>query len=210
MVQKLIRDRRIHSPDVIDAMRRTPRHVFVPSEYRSASYQDRPLDIGEGQTISAPHMVGIMVELLDLAPGHQVLEIGGGSGYHAAIAAQIVGDEGHVYSIERLEGLAAQAKENIAEAGLSGRVSLFVGDGSEGLAEHAPYDRIFVSCAAPYVPEPLIEQMKGDGILLVPVGNLQFQTLLLVRKRGGRVITEDHGGCVFVPLIGRYGFKGLY
>ena len=132
LVDYLIKCRRLRSPQVIDAMRNTPRHLFIPKTYRPAAYQDRPLDIGEGQTISAPHMVAIMVELLEAKEGMRVLEIGGGSGYHAAVVSHLVGVSGHVYSIEHIEPLAKQAESNLAAAGVSERVTVVVGDGSAG------------------------------------------------------------------------------
>jgi protein-L-isoaspartate(D-aspartate) O-methyltransferase len=205
-VESLVARGYISRPEVIAAMKAVRRHVFVPDRHRDDAYADHPLEIGEGQTISAPHMVGIMVDKLDLRKGHRVLEIGGGSGYHAAVTAAIVGPEGHVYSVERIESLAERARRNLEAAGYEKLVTVVAGDGSKGLPRHAPYDRIFVACAAPAVPPPLIEQLKEGGKMLVPVG-AGYQDLIMVEKKGTKVVQTSHGGCVFVPLLGEYGFQ---
>ena len=198
----------VTDPAVLEAMKAVRRHLFVPERNRSDAYDDRPLDIGEGQTISAPHMVGIMAERLDLRPGQKVLEIGGGSGYHAAVVARIVGPEGHVYSVERIAPLAERARRNLEVAGFSKTVTMVVGDGTLGLPEHAPYDRVFVAAASPGIPPPLFEQLREGGKMLVPVGDLYMgQELVMVERRNGRPVTTEHGGCVFVPLIGEHGFR---
>lgn len=207
LVDSLVRRDYISKPEVISAMLKVPRHLFVPKEIDSHAYQDYPQQIGCGQTISAPHMVGIMVEKLDLAPGQKVLEVGGGSGYHAAVVAQIVGPEGHVYSVEYIKELAERGEENIKKCGLGDIITIVHGDGSLGLPEHAPYDRIYVTCASPDVPVPLIEQLADKGILLVPSGGRHYQTLIYIQKKRNRIIQKDYGGCIFVPLRGEYGFK---
>ena len=138
LVENLQRCGHISRPEVVEAMKAVRRHLFVPERTREDAYADHPLEIGEGQTISAPHMVGIMIEQLDLCRGQKVLEVGGGSGYHAAVTAHIVGPSGHVYTVERLASLAERAKRNIEEAGYSAVVTVVVGDGSLGLLEHAP------------------------------------------------------------------------
>ncbi len=206
MVARLTREGVIWSPRVIEAMMAVPRHLFVPHHLKQSAYYDTPLSIGSGQTISAPHMVGMMLEYIDLAEGHTILEIGGGSGYHAALAGYITGPEGHVYSIERVESLARRARKNLEEAGLTDRVDILVGDGSQGLAEHEPFDRIFITCAAPEIPPPLTEQLRDGGKLLIPYGSRFYQDLVLVEKRGEDLLQKNLGGCVFVPLIGKYGF----
>jgi protein-L-isoaspartate(D-aspartate) O-methyltransferase len=205
LVDSLIRRGHLKSDAAIQAMRSTPREFFVPEDMRSASYVDRPLEIGEGQTISAPHMVAIMAEALDLKPGHKVLEIGAGSGYHAAVVANMIGPEGHVYTVERIHNLAQTATFNIRAAGMNERVSVIEGDGSKGLPEHAPYDRIFVAAASPNIPRPLEKQLKEGGKILVPVGKFH-QDLLLGILNNGRLDIQDLGGCIFVPLLGEYGF----
>ncbi|HEV8358947.1 MAG TPA: protein-L-isoaspartate(D-aspartate) O-methyltransferase [Candidatus Thermoplasmatota archaeon] len=206
MVQGLLQQGTIRSPRVADAMRRVPRHLFLPAD-EARAYDDRPLAIGEGQTISAPHMVGIMAEALQAQPGMAVLEVGAGSGYHAAIVAELVAPGGKVWSVERFADLAAQARANLQHAGFGeDRVEIVVGDGSVGLQEHAPYDRAYVTCAAPSVPPPILEQLRAGGRALVPVGDRWGQELMLVEKEDDRTFTRGLGGCVFVPLVGKYGF----
>ena len=190
---------------VVEAVARTPRELFVPEDIKHLAYDDCPLPIGEGQTISAPHMVGIMCDVLDLHSGMKVLDVGTGSGYHAAVMAKMVGPEGHIYSIERVARLAEFARHNLMTAEIT-NVTVVVGDGSAGLPEHAPYDRINVAGTAPDVPEPLKEQLRPGGRLVIPVGTC-YQDLLLITKTEEGFKTEHHGGVVFVPLIGRYGFK---
>ena len=155
-------------------------------------------------------MVAIMNEALDLRPGLKVLEVGAGSGYHAATIAEIVGLEGHVYTVERVEELARFARQNLEHAGYSDRVTLVQGDGSLGYAERAPYDRILVTAAAPDVPPRLVEQLDKGGILVVPVGGRFFpQDLVRIRKKpDGRIERSTLGGVAFVPLLGEHGFKG--
>ena len=206
MTESLVRRGYIHSPRVIRAMRRVPRHLFVPESMTGSAYLDTPLGIGEGQTISAPHMVGIMLEALDIEPGQKVLEVGGGSGYHAALVGDMVRPNGHVYSIERIESLADRARRSLEAAGYADIVTIIVADGSKGWPPQAPYDRIFVSCGAPKVPEPLVDQLVDGGILLIPVGGRYTQRLTRIEKRGGKTKRKDFGGCLFVPLVGEYGF----
>jgi protein-L-isoaspartate(D-aspartate) O-methyltransferase len=160
-------------------------------------------------------MVSIMDEALELEVGHKVLEVGAGSGWHAATIAEIVAPSnapkeewGHVYTIERIAELAAFANQNIAKTEYGGRVTVIHQDGTLGYPEEAPYDRILVAAAGPEVPKPLVEQLKNGGILLVPVGRAQFyQTLVRVRKKDGRTVEENLGGVAFVPLIGKHGFE---
>lgn len=193
-------------PSVMEAMRKVPREEFVPEQLKREAYADTPLPIGEGQTISAPHMVAIMVEALDLHPGQTVLEVGAGSGYHASVAAQLVAPDGHIYTVERVKSLAERAQANIARAGYSHLITVMQGDGSLGLEEHAPYDRIFVACGAPRIPKPLADQLADGGKMLVPVGGRFYQDLIRVERRGHEMIRESLGGCVFVPLIGECGY----
>jgi protein-L-isoaspartate(D-aspartate) O-methyltransferase len=189
---------------VLQAMSKVPREIFVPDEAKFRAYDDTPLPIGHGQTISAPHMVAIMCDLLDLQKGMNVLEVGGGSGYHAAVMAEIIGPEGHVYSVERVPELVSQAREALKRTGIM-NVTVVEGDGSNGLPEHAPYDRISVAATAPAVPEPLKEQLKVGGKLIIPV-DVGYQELLLVTRKNGFVV-EEKMGVIFVPLIGEHGFK---
>ncbi|MCK9442214.1 MAG: protein-L-isoaspartate O-methyltransferase [Methanothrix sp.] len=189
---------------VISAMSRVPRELFLPVALKSRAYDDTPLPIGLNQTISAPHMVAIMCDLLDLQPGMTVLEVGGGSGYHAAVMAEMVGPEGKVYSVERMPELVAAAKRNLEKAGIK-NVTVIEADGSLGLAEHAPYDRISVAATAPKVPESLKQQLKVGGKMVLPVGR-DYQDLYLVTRKNGFYV-EEKMGVVFVPLIGEEGFK---
>lgn len=207
MVKKLIRDGRIDSEAVIKAMGEIPREQFVPVAHKLSAYEDTPLPIGEGQTISAPHMVGIMAEALDAEPGQKILEIGAGSGYHAAVIARLITPGGHLYTIERVQSLVKRARENIKKVGLEESVTILHGDGSIGLKEHAPYDRIFVTCASPGIPPPLLEQLKDGGKLLIPSGSSIVSDLLLITKTGGKISKKNLGGCAFVPLRGKYGFQ---
>lgn len=188
---------------VISAMSRVPRDLFLPEAQKSRAYDDTPLPIGLNQTISAPHMVAIMCDLLDLQPGMIVLEVGGGSGYHAAVMATMIGD-GHVYSVERMQELVAAAKRNLEKAGIK-NVTMIEADGSLGLAEHAPYDRISVAATAPRVPESLKQQLKVGGKMVLPVGR-DYQELYLVTRKNGFCV-EEKMGVIFVPLIGEEGFK---
>ncbi len=194
------------------ALRTVPREEFVHPSNKEQAYRDSPLSIGLGQTISAPHMCVIMCEHLDLKPGLKILEVGAGSGYHAALCAEMVApkgtqDPGHVYTIEIVKGLIDFAQENLTRTGYDDRVSLIHGDGGLGLPEHAPFDRILVAAAAPQVPDPLIEQLAPNGIMLIPVGSRGFfQDLLMIRKdTEGKIERRNWGGVAFVPLTGEFG-----
>jgi protein-L-isoaspartate(D-aspartate) O-methyltransferase len=189
---------------VILAMNRVPRKLFVPERLRSRAYDDIPLPIGYEQTISAPHMVAIMCDLLDLREGMSVLEVGGGSGYHAAVMADLVGPEGHIFSIERHPELVARARKSLNQAGIN-NVVMIEGDGSIGLPDRAPFDRISVAATAPRVPEPLKQQLKVGGKMVIPVGTA-FQELVLVTRKNG-FAAEEKMGVAFVPLIGKEGFR---
>lgn len=188
---------------VLKAMGAVPRHLFIPEEVRKYAYVDRPLPIGESQTISAPHMVAMMCDLLDIERDMQILEIGAGCGYHAAVMAELV-EDGHIYTVERWESLANTALENLKVAGYS-NVTVIVGDGTLGLLERAPYDRISVACTAPDIPPPLLEQLKFGGKMVIPIGRYS-QELYLVEKKDN-IIKKRSGGVMFVPLMGRYGFR---
>lgn len=193
---------------VREAMLRVPRHKFVPEYEKKAAYIDRPLDIGHGQTISAPHMVAIMCELLELSEGHKVLEIGAGSGYNAAVMGELVGKKGHVYTVERIEALANFARDNLRKTEYK-NVTVLLEDGSMGYSYFAPYDRITVTCAAPYIPEPLLEQLKPGGIMVIPIGSDCYsQELYKIKKDSkGNIHKKRKGGVAFVPLIGKHGFR---
>jgi len=191
------------SEAVLRAMMQVKRHLFVPPHLTDQAYGDYPLPIGEGQTISAPHMVAMMCDYLELKRGEKVLEIGAGSGYHAAVIAELIGAEGRVYSVERIKWLVEFSTMNLKNAGYT-NVTVIAGDGTLGLPEHAPYDKISVTCVAPDVPPPLLEQLKTGGKMVIPIGKFR-QTLYLVEKRNG-VKRERKCDVVFVPLLGRYGF----
>jgi protein-L-isoaspartate(D-aspartate) O-methyltransferase len=207
MVRRLVESGVIKSAPVAHAMDLVERHLFLPSNMAEHAYLDTPLQIGEGQTISAPHMVAMMAEGLDLKPGLKVLEVGGGSGYHAAVMAELVRPDGRVYSMERIPSLAERARQNLKAAGYESMVEVIVGDGTKGLPDQAPFDRISIAAAAPYVPEQLKQQLAENGKMLIPVGGRYYQELTLVVRQGEKFIEKNLGGCVFVPLIGEFGYK---
>ncbi len=205
LVARLVGQGYVRTQPVISAMESVQRHRFLPDDVRRYAHSDTPLQIGRGQTISAPHMVGMMLELLELEEGYKVLEVGGGSGYHACLAAHIIGREGHVYSVEIIESLARQAEKNILAVGMHERVTVITGDGSKGLKRFAPFNRIMAACSAPSVPEPLIEQLTDPGIMVLPVGSGYFQELILVKKKNGEITQQRKGGVAFVPMRGEFG-----
>ena len=203
MVATQIESRGIRDERVLEAMCTVPRHLFVPSDERSAAYEDRPLSIGQGQTISQPYMVALMTACLELEGGEKVLEIGTGSGYQTAVLAEIARE---VYSIERRPSLSEQAAKRLTHLGYD-RCFLKVGDGTVGWPEAAPFDGIIVTAGAPEVPEALREQLADGGRLVIPVGAEYHQTLYKIRRDGARFAEEEVAGCVFVPLIGEYGWE---
>jgi len=203
MVREQIESRGIRDPRVLEAMRSIPRHLFVPPELAWEAYDDNPLPIGEGQTISQPYMVAWMTELLSLRGEERVLEVGTGSGYQAAILGRLAQE---VWSVEKQEGLAREAEERLRRLGFD-NVRVVVGDGSRGLSEHAPYDAVVVTAGSPSIPQPLLEQLADGGRLVIPVGPSSLQMLNLVVREGDGYRREEKGGCVFVPLVGKYGWK---
>ncbi|MCS7232907.1 MAG: protein-L-isoaspartate(D-aspartate) O-methyltransferase [Synergistetes bacterium] len=203
MIKEQIEARGLKDEKILNVMRKVPRHLFVPQAYLSESYDDHPLPIGEGQTISQPYMVALMTSLLDLKGDERVLEIGTGSGYQTAILAELAKE---VFSIERIESLAKSAEERLKALGYK-NVRIKVGDGSLGWEEYAPYDAIIVTAAAPKVPSPLTKQLKVGGRIVIPIGDRFFQNLHRYVKKGEETLEgHDFGGCVFVPLRGKEGW----
>ncbi|MFZ0804292.1 MAG: protein-L-isoaspartate(D-aspartate) O-methyltransferase [Terriglobales bacterium] len=202
MVEAQLRARGIRDGRVLAAMERVPREMFISEEYWGQAYEDHPLPIGAGQTVSQPYIVAFMLEILALGGSEKVLEIGTGSGYQTALLAELAGQ---VYSVERIGTLAHSAEEILQRLGYR-NVGLIVGDGSRGIAEQAPFDAIVVSAAAPQVPQPLLEQLGEAGRMVIPVGPADAQELILVRKQDGIGVITNLEGCRFVPLIGEQGY----
>ena len=203
MIEEQLVPRGVSDPAVLEAFRRVPREGFVDPQYQKLAHIDAPLAIGEGQTISQPFTVAMMTQLLELQPTDKVLEVGTGSGYQAAILSEIV-KEGQVFTIERFGSLALKAcklLENLKYL----NVEVVVGDGTKGLPEEAPFDAIIVTAAAPEVPQPLIDQLKVGGRLVMPVGGNWHQEMVRLTKTDDGVKRESFGGYRFVPLVGEYG-----
>jgi protein-L-isoaspartate(D-aspartate) O-methyltransferase len=203
MVESQLVPRGIKDARVLDAMRRVPRHLFVDPSMKHRAYDDSALPIGEGQTISQPYMVAVMTELLELNGHERVLEIGTGSGYQAAVLAELAGE---VYTLERFASLAEAARQRLSELSYH-TVHVRLADGSLGLPEEAPFDRIIITAASPKIPDPLIGQLSENGIVVAPVGSRFSQQLLKLKKTSAGILEEYHTPCVFVPLIGEYGWK---
>ncbi len=203
MVRTQIASRGIKDPRVLAAMLKVPRHLFVEEALKDQAYGDYPLPIGEGQTISQPYIVALMTEALELKGPEKVLEVGTGSGYQAAILAELAK---WVYSIERYPSLAQRAKRLLERLGYR-NVIIKVGDGTRGWPEVAPFDAIIVTAAGPKIPEPLLEQLAEGGRLVMPVGDEWSQFLIKVTKKNGKFFKENLGAVRFVKLVGEYGFK---
>lgn len=197
MVQSQLRARGIADERVLGDMLRVPRHEFAPERYREQAYEDHPLPIGEGQTISQPYIVASMLEALSLSPSDKVLEVGTGCGYVTALLAELTAE---VVSIERHASLAGRARELLARMGYT-NIRIIVGDGSRGFPERAPYDAIMVSAAALELPHELVEQLTDGGRMIIPVGSDDTQQLQLIQVRGGQVRTMLREPCRFVPLV---------
>jgi protein-L-isoaspartate(D-aspartate) O-methyltransferase len=200
---ELLRERGIRDLAVLRAFDLTPRHAFVPTGVRHRAYEDAPLPIGSGQTISQPSIHARYLELLELKGSERVLEIGTGSGYQTVLLSHLVAQ---VFTIERIAALYTMAREAIARAGAK-NVSMLLGDGTVGWREYAPYDAILVSAGGPTIPQPLIEQLAEGGRMLVPVGGLEEQMLKMVVKRDGQITTTDVAPVRFVPLLGTHGWE---
>ena len=203
MVATQIAARGVGDEQVLAAMRRVPRHLFVPAEVRGSAYSDYPLPIGHGQTISQPYIVAMMTSLLQIQPDDRLLEIGSGSGYQAAVLGILARE---VISIERIPEVAQLARKNLADAGIT-NVTVVIGDGTLGFPGGAPYDGVLITAATPSIPSPLVEQLAEGGRIVAPVGSRDLQELVRLTRKGHDLIRESFGGVVFVPLLGEYGWK---
>lgn len=202
MVKEQLITRGITNQRVLAAFYKVEREKFVPSGMRNNAYEDFPLSIGERQTISQPYMVALMTQCLELKGDEKILEIGTGSGYQTAILAELTRE---VYSIERIRVLAEKARKLLEELGYS-NIKIFLNDGTLGWKESSPYDRILVTAGAREIPQPLTEQLEEEGVMVIPVGNVYSQDLKVTRKRKNHIKTVTVEKCVFVPLIGEYGW----
>ena len=198
-----LREKGIRDLAVLRAIEMTPRHAFVPTGLRHRAYEDAPLPIGNGQTISQPWVHARYLELLQLSGKEKVLEVGTGSGYQTVLLAHLASQ---VFSIERIPALMQQARENIQRAGVN-NVSLLLGDGTIGWREYGPYDAILVGAGAPSIPQPLVDQLAEGGRLLVPVGDREEQRLMMIRRTGGKTETQEVAPVRFVPLLGSHGWS---
>ena len=203
MVSEQLRGRGIRDERLLAAMGKVPRERFIAPEYAREAYADSPLPIGEGQTVSQPYMVAAMVEALEVHPSDRVLEVGTGTGYEAAVLADLAAE---VWTIERHAQLADQARQILLQLGYE-NVHVICGDGSLGLPEQAPFDKIVVAAGAPQAPPSLLAQLADGGTLVVPVGNRVDQQLQVMRKVAGEIITTRHVLCCFVPLVGAEGWE---
>lgn len=203
MIERQLRRRGIRDAAVLSAMATVPRHEFVHEELQSRAYEDIPLPIGGGQTISQPYIVAAMTAALQLQPNDRVLEIGAGCGYQAAVLSLLAKE---VFTIERLPELAASASTQLARLGYS-NAHVHCGDGTLGLPEFAPFDAILVAAAAPAIPKPFLAQLAEGGRMILPVGDTQHQELRLIEKRGDAFPARMLEGCRFVPLVGYHGWQ---
>jgi protein-L-isoaspartate(D-aspartate) O-methyltransferase len=203
MVYNQIFKRGINDPRILEAFNGVSRHLFVPENKRNLAYEDYPLPVGEGQTISQPYIVALMTQALEIKEQDKVLEIGTGSGYQVAILSYL---GAKVYSVERIASLAAKARESLNVCGY--QVQISVGDGTLGWSEYSPYDKIIVTAASPLISPFWLEQLKIGGKLVLPLGGSLYQDLTVVEKVAeGDIRQRTVCGCVFVPLIGKYGYK---
>ena len=203
MVEGQLRRRGISDQRVLEAMAKIPRDAFVSPEYQDSAYEDRPLPIGEGQTISQPYMVAVMTQSLGLKGEERVLEIGTGSGYQTALLAELAKA---IFTIERIQALIHRAEESLQKLGYK-NIFFLRGDGTEGWPEKAPFDGIMVTAGAPEIPQTLTSQLAEGGRLVIPVGPRYSQTLYIVTRKGNQFTEEEVTGCVFVPLVGVHGWK---
>ncbi len=203
MIDSHLRGRDIHDRRVLDAMERLPREYFLPEKYASNAYDDNPLPIGMGQTISQPYIVALMTQCLELSGSEEVLEIGTGSGYQCAVLTALAA---RVYTMERFNELSEQAQAALGELDC-GNIEFAVGDGSCGWPGDKQFDRIIVTAAVPHIPEPLKDQLKEDGLLIAPVGGQYSQELIVAKKHHGHLTTKTICGCRFVKLIGQHAYS---
>jgi protein-L-isoaspartate(D-aspartate) O-methyltransferase len=203
MVERQIAARGINDRRILAAMEEIPRHLFIPPPNDRAAYEDNPVPIGKGQTISQPYIVAEMTALLGTKATDNVLEIGAGSGYQAAVLSRLVR---RLTTIERIKEVADLARKNLKGIGAD-NVEVIEGDGTLGYPANAPYDGIIVTAATPEVPQPLLDQLADGGVLVAPVGGRDFQDLITIHKRGRSITREFHGGVRFVPLIGEHGWE---
>ncbi len=203
MVAEQLVPRGIRDQRVLAAMAKVPRHRFVEREQTEAAYADRPLPIGEGQTISQPYIVALMTQALELAGEEKVLEIGTGSGYQAALLAEL---SAHLYTVEKYPSLLERCRGILEELGYT-NITAKVDDGTQGWPEESPFDAIMVTAGAPHAPEPLLHQLAEGGRMLIPIGDRVIQDLVKITKKEGRTVEENLGGCRFVPLRGADGWR---
>lgn len=203
MVEEQLQARGIKDARVLEVFSKVERHRFVPDDFQGSAYADYPVPIGEGQTISQPFIVALMTESLGVGPADRILEIGTGSGYQAAILAELAKD---VYTIERVESLAKRAGVLFSELGYH-NIRLKVDDGTLGWKEEAPFDKIIITAASPRIPLPLTEQLAEGGRLILPLGETFSQILTLAEKKQGQLLQQQICGCIFVRLVGKYGWK---
>ncbi len=203
MVEHQIEARGIHNPRILAAMREVPRHFFIPPPYDQSAYDDNPLPIGNGQTISQPFIVALMTDLLHPESSDNVLEIGAGSGYQAAILSRLVR---RLTTMERISEVAHLARNNLKTLEIQ-NVEVIEGDGTQGYPQNAPYNGIIVTAATPEIPKALTDQLADGGRLVAPVGGRDIQELVTLEKRGDRIVPGYHGGVRFVPLIGKHGWE---
>lgn len=204
MVEQQLVRRGIHDQRVLKAMLTIPREEFVAADYRANPYVDAPLPIGHGQTITQPYMTALMAQSLELRGSEKVLDVGTGSGYHAAVLGALARQ---VISIERIPELGASARENLARTGLDSNVTVLCGDGSVGLPAESPFDAISVAAASPQTPFALLDELRDPGILVIPVGGREDQDLYVIHKLDGKTTTRIAAGCCLVPLVGEGGWR---
>lgn len=204
MVEHQIAARGIKNVRILEAMQQVPRHIFIPPLLDRSAYDDCPLPIGNGQTISQPYIVALMTELLDPKPEDRILEIGAGSGYQAAILAMLAAQ---VVTIERIPAVANLARSNLEALGIT-NAKVIVADGTLGHPADSPYNGIIITAATPQIPKPLLDQLDDGGSLVAPVGDREIQDVIRIKKTDGRFVETRHGSVRFVPLIGEYGWEG--